>query len=622
MSLILHTGFDDSIKEIKERFLNDEFRKLDAKLISKGQFPQADLFLIGPRAKEPIRIVQTVSKEDSLISTVILPDEENFQHIKQSLLFSPFVGKAAMCLPFNERTYIELENALQQTRQRRKFSTITTRFPDQKRRSAHEVKLEHLGNFLDQAPIGAVLLNNEEEIVGLNVFARQLFRLQPFQSVEALTDLFSVDAVQHIRTQLADSNLKSIEVNSVGAFYEITFAEIKSESGEDLDILLITDITEQKLENERIRDVLDSLPQMAWSTNSAGELTYLTEGWFRFTGQSFAKAMGNGWKEALHPDDRAEFVANWEKSVAEGKPFEAEARYRRHDNVYRYHLVRGISIKGNLGKIMYWLGTCTDIDDQKTTENQLSAMVEQRTRELMEVNALLKRSNHDLEEFAYVASHDLKEPLRKIRMYIDRAASSKTNQAKEGYLEKVDQAATRMLDLIQGIMAYSQLSGNKKFEDVELNALLGEILEDIDNAIKEKGARVVVGELGHVRGIRVQIAQLISNLILNSLKYSKAVPLVEISSEIVEGSDMNFGQADKKGRYLALKVKDNGIGFEKKYADEIFVMFKRLHGRQEYSGAGIGLALVKKIVENHRGFIEVEGEPDKGATFRIFFPVV
>ena len=277
----------------------------------------------------------------------------------------------------------------------------------------------------------------------------------------------------------------------------------------------------------------------------------------------------------------------------------------------------------------------TQIENQNqeiTTFNQkLEEKVRERTAELenakneIEVmNRKLVKSNHDLEQFAYIASHDLQEPLRKIQTFSELAGRNPGGEETlQKYLEKINLSAQRMADLIRSVLNYSRLSRlSEEFSEIDLNITLDSIRSDLELLIAEKKAEIRCGPLPVIKGIPLQLNQLFTNLISNSLKFSDKAPVIDISSKILPGSEVRSnGGLNSTDNYVELKFADNGIGFEQQYADKIFTIFQRLHASQHYSGTGIGLALCKKIVENHHGFITARSEPGKGAEFYVYLPV-
>jgi light-regulated signal transduction histidine kinase (bacteriophytochrome) len=241
----------------------------------------------------------------------------------------------------------------------------------------------------------------------------------------------------------------------------------------------------------------------------------------------------------------------------------------------------------------------------------------------------LERSNKNLEEFAYAASHDLKEPVRKIQFFADRLKSElgeKLNEAQGRLFERMESAAQRMGVLIDDLLSYSYVSkGIAGVEEVDLYEKVQKVLEDLELEIDERAAQVIVEPLPRVQGHQRQLQQLFQNLVGNALKYQQAgtPPVINIKSKEVLGKDASLPvrEEDVARRFYLIEVSDNGIGFDQSDAERIFNVFTRLHGKTEYNGSGIGLSIVRKVVENHNGYIWAESEPGNGATFKVMLPV-
>jgi len=246
--------------------------------------------------------------------------------------------------------------------------------------------------------------------------------------------------------------------------------------------------------------------------------------------------------------------------------------------------------------------------------------VTELNKQLLENISRLEAANKDLDLFAFMASHDLQAPLRKIRMFSDRLMASQENTfSKEGklYLSRIQEVSRRMQDLINDILRFSKIAVEKQsFEEVDLNGVIEEVLSEMEPVIREKNAEIELDRLPMLPASTVLMGPLFSNLISNALKYSKKkeVPRVRIRYE--EGPIQATGNGkETEVRYGRIYIEDNGIGFDQKYAEQIFDMFRRLHSNAEYEGTGIGLALCKKIVEMHHGFISALGKPGEGAIF-------
>jgi PAS domain S-box-containing protein len=275
--------------------------------------------------------------------------------------------------------------------------------------------------------------------------------------------------------------------------------------------------------------------------------------------------------------------------------------------------------KTNLKGRIAFLAFIRDVTEQHQSREAL----ERKTQEL-------KHSNRNLEEFAYAASHDLKEPIRKIHFFSDSLKQSlgdRMTEAERRNFDRIASAATRMSSLIEDLLSYSQLSLKSQLvEQVDINQLIGVVLEDLDLEIEKKGATVLVEKLFTTKGHKRQLQQAIQNLVSNALKYSKPgiAPEIKISSEQVAGEETGIRLPDgvNQKNYHLLSISDNGIGFEQGDAERIFDIFTRLHGLAEYKGNGIGLAITRKVIENHNGYIWAKSKPGEGATFYVLLPIV
>lgn len=255
---------------------------------------------------------------------------------------------------------------------------------------------------------------------------------------------------------------------------------------------------------------------------------------------------------------------------------------------------------------------------QRHGDDELGRLVDSFNEMLAQIQSrddALQRSNRELQDFAYVASHDLQEPLRKIQAFGDRLkAKCAAALTKDGadYLERMQNAASRMQTLINDLLAFSRITTKAQpFVAVDLAQIAREVLSDLEVRIEQTGGRIEVGELPTLEADPLQMRQLLQNLIGNALKFRReyAKPIVAINAH-TNGDDC-----------CRLTVEDNGIGFDMKYLDRVFGMFQRLHGRDEYEGTGVGLAICRKIAERHGGSITAESSPGKGATFIVTLPV-
>ena len=374
----------------------------------------------------------------------------------------------------------------------------------------------------------------------------------------------------------------------------------------------LTDITDRRRGEEEIREsderfqgLASAFPQLVWSSKPDGELEYANTLWTEYTNQpqnTDSDRENALWDNLLHPEDAGLHMERWRESMTSGKMFESQVRLRRSaDGTYRWFICRAVAVRGRDNRIVRWLGACTDINDQMSYAADLRV-----------TNEALQRSNADLEQFAYAASHDLQEPLRMISLYTQLLQEEYANlldDTARSYVEFAVTGAQRMERLLQDLMAYSRVSAapTNQTESCESSVALQAALGNLEATVRKSGAHFHIGELPTVAAPSVHLVLLFQNLVANALKYcSEEVPEVSIAAE-------------PAGRFWKFSVKDNGIGIEPKYAKQIFGVFKRLHGN-EYEGTGIGLAVCHRIVERTGGKIWLESTPGEGSTFFFTLP--
>jgi PAS domain S-box-containing protein len=402
------------------------------------------------------------------------------------------------------------------------------------------------------------------------------------------------------------------------------------------------DITPQKIALEEIKEseakfrlLANAMPQQIWTADRKGILNYFNQAIFDYSGKKFEELQKEGWSSIVHPDELEENILQWSFSIETGREFLFEHRFRNNKGEYRWQLSRAIPQKDNQDNIQMWIGTSTDIQEQKNFMQELERKVFERTQSLNYANLSLKQTvveleqtNAELASFNYIASHDLQEPLRKIiafSKHIEELDRDSLSDSSKDYFNRIIYAASRMQSLIDAFLSYSQTSNIRaSMEKTDFNQVFAEVRSEFAETMEKNKISMECATLPTLMAIPLQINQLFTNLIGNAIKYRRSGvdPAIEISAEKMAGKDIIFEGRDPDLQYWKIDIRDNGIGFDHIHEIQIFELFQRLHSRQEYAGTGIGLAICKKILRNHKGFISATGEMGSGAVFSMYFPVL
>ncbi|PQA58864.1 sensor histidine kinase [Siphonobacter curvatus] len=315
-----------------------------------------------------------------------------------------------------------------------------------------------------------------------------------------------------------------------------------------------------------------------------------------------------------HRDDEL-VVRTVQEAIDTRQAFRLEHRVMTQEGQEKVLMVVGRPVVNEKGKVTHLVGSIADITLLRQYESALRQKIEE-----------LQRSNGELEQFAYAASHDLQEPLRKISAFISRLKQrlgTQEDEEVENYMRRTLQAIDRMRSLIDALLILSRVTRQgKSREIVPLNPIVEEILEDFDAQIAEKGAIIEWDELPEIYGVPVQMRQLFSNLIGNSLKFTDTMrpPIIRIAAQSLSLTQVRQKGLSTARKWVEITLQDNGIGFDPEYKERIFQVFQRLNGRSEFEGTGIGLALCKKIVEHEGGIILADSKPGEGARFTFCLP--
>ncbi len=502
---------------------------------------------------------------------------------------------------------------------------------------------------------------------------------------------------------------------------------------------------------EQFRTFANSIQNLAWIANGDGWVYWFNKQWYDYTGTTLEEMEGWGWTRVHHPDHINKVEAFVKEAWKKDKAFEIIFPLCRYDGEYRWFLTRAYPLKDTDGNIERWIGTSTDITEQKNFTEELEIKVKERTNELqiqnqtfeiaekiaqlgsykwnITTNAMeysdnlfslldcepqefvptfktflsfihpddlqqvinnreqtiqtgvlvekpyriisktgtikyfrssgnmsgdgantwligtvqdisedvaasitllaknleLENANTELASFNYIASHDLQEPLRKIQGFSKRIINEEAEHLSDtgkDYFNRINAAAQRMQNLIASLLSFSRTNtADLIFVKTDLNQTLNEVKATLHDSIKLKNAVIKSQHLPTINAIPVQMHQLFLNLLSNSLKYSKhnVTPLINISAEKVNIKEIE-GQGKQSSSFWKIAISDNGIGFDQQYENKIFEIFQRLHGKTEYEGTGIGLAICKKIIMAHHGTISAKGDPGEGSTFTFFLP--
>ena len=339
----------------------------------------------------------------------------------------------------------------------------------------------------------------------------------------------------------------------------------------------------------QFRALAETIPHLAWMADETGHIFWYNRRWYEYTGTTFEEMEGWGWEKVHDPVVLPNVLRQWIGAINTGQPFAMTFPLRGTDGAFRTFLTRVEPMADTHGRVMRWFGTNTDITEQRKTEEEL------------------RRINRELEEFAYVASHDLQEPLRMVNINTQLILRSfGGNDAKlNQHAAYVRQGVVRMETLIHDLLAFSRVvnAADLQAETADLSVALNDALSVLQNRIEESKAVITAPALPIVCGDTQQMSQVFQNLVSNSLKYSRVGIAPEIGISVEED-----------GERWIVSVRDNGIGFEPRYAERIFGLFKRLH-KDEYPGTGLGLAICQRIVERYGGRMWAEGRPGEGSTF-------
>jgi PAS domain S-box-containing protein len=344
----------------------------------------------------------------------------------------------------------------------------------------------------------------------------------------------------------------------------------------------------------------EAMPQLVWTKNPEGGREYLNKKWEEYTGISLYSSNWD-WTDVIHPEDYDITVDKWDESLNNGTIFQVECRLRRYDGFYEWHLIRSVPVRDDDGNILIWIGTCTQIQDYKLNEEELKYK-----------NQKLVSVNNDLDNFVYTASHDLKAPISNLEGLVSALKDDlydKIEKEDKDLLEMINISISKLKNTITELTEIGKMQKELEIltDEVFFKKILEEIKIDLADMIASSHAEISSDfKIDKILFSRKGLRSILYNLLSNSIKYKKLDVIPKIHIETNDGDE-----------FTLLSVTDNGLGIEETQKEKAFGMFRRLHSHVE--GTGVGLYIVKQIVNNAGGKIEIESKVGVGTTFKIYF---
>ncbi len=435
-----------------------------------------------------------------------------------------------------------------------------------------------------------------------------------------------------------------IKKNGTRFWGSVVITAIRDDAGELVAFSKVTrDLTEKKIAGDRLSNVAEALREnnerllkseqryhqmisevrdyaiLLLSPN--GDIENWNAGAEAIKGYSAKEIIGQNFRIFYPKEDRKNKLPETllDTAIKAGRSSHEGWRVRKDGSTFWGYVVV-TALHNPSGEIIGFSKVTRDLTEKKMADEALEAS----SAQLQLKNKMLERLNNELSAFAFVASHDLKEPLRKIQSYaIHMAKQEAFPVSGQAYLQKIKNTTARMQNLIDDLLSYSHISNDKtKFETVDLNEIIEGVKNDLEFMIVEKNAMIESDVLPVLQGVRFQFQQLFLNLLSNSLKFSKRSEalMITIKAQIINGPPLSTEIPLNSNKYYQITITDNGIGFNPSFSSKIFEAFERLHPKQEFMGTGLGLAIVKRVMQNHNGIVTADGQPNIGSVFNLYFP--
>ena len=519
------------------------------------------------------------------------------------------------------------------------------------------------------SPLGILFFNKKGKLIDVNPAALKIIGVKSFDSIKDIKIWDNEDI--KLRANELDENLiirfkaalfpnfRSTELvfidwivtkSNSGFLVQMKDITAQEQAGIDLKKSINSEIKtrdelngvikELRNAKKEYRVMAETVPYGVWKTDAKGKPAYASPVFLELLDMVLSDFKESGWINKLPPEDVEPVIRKWAEHAKTGEMMDTEHRIRGADEKYHTVLERGLPVRDDKGNIISWVGINLDITERKQIEDKLGKALEKSEAEVKEVllklaeanKALelelighlkskdelkqkvdeLKIANDEIQQFTYITSHDLQEPLRTMASYaqlIERRYKGKLDKDADDFIEYMVDGAKRMKDMIKGLLEYSRAGTEETIKEFNADIAVNNALSSLQFAISECNAEIIRDKLPIINADESQITRVFLNLIGNALKFHRKgiKPKIHISAE-------------KKDDEHIFSISDNGIGLEEQYSDKIFEVFKRLHAIGEYQGAGIGLAIVKRIIDNHSGRIWVKSELGKGSTFYFTIP--
>ncbi len=498
--------------------------------------------------------------------------------------------------------------------------------------SAHEVEARDILAVIVSSSDDAIISKTLDGVItSWNPAAEKLFGYTAAEIIgQPILVLIPAERVHEEKTILArigqGKRIKSFETvrlckNGKAVEVSVTISPILDGQGKVMGASKIArDITERKESETRLREseesfrtMANSIAQLAWTAKPDGFIFWYNQRWYDYTGTTPEQMEGWGWQSVHDPQVLPRVMSEWTGVIAAGEPFDTEFPLRGADGKFRRFLTRAIPIKNTAGKVIQWFGTNTDVDELKRAEEEVSRLNLQLEQRVIERTAQLQEANKALDAFSYSISHDLRAPLRAVDGY--------SKMIVEDYADNLDSEGLRMLgtirsesrrmgQLIDDLLAFSRLGRQEiRLAPIDMTMLVRSVFNQIAAAHPERKLNLELQALPAATGELSMIRQVWVNLISNAVKFTKNME----SAEIEIGGSKDEGQ-------LHYFVRDNGAGFDMRFAGKLYGVFQRLHSEAEFECTGVGLALVQRIVERHGGRTWAEGKINQGASIYFVLP--